>query len=313
VKDEHEESDIDLDVFEQSKTEQAATADKKWEILPASSMLSLEDADMLFRWRKASVITIVGERNGGKTTLVAQLYEQFLRGAFAQTLFTHSLSLQGFERKSFQSRAEYGAHNPETPRTSAQDGLTFFHIAVSDEASLERTDFLISERAGETYRDVRDRPELAANLIEIRKANTIVLILDGERVAQPRLRAGVFASVRTIARALLDSGGIDPETQIQLVTTKCDLLKGDGAADALEALTTFETHLAALLKNRLPLKTFRIAARDPDGNVAPASGMDLLLRSWILPIPKSNPEEPQLPELESEFDRLLLRGVTHER
>lgn len=306
--DEHEELDVDIDVFEQSETEQAANSDKHWEPLPASSMLSLDDADMLLRWRKASIVTIVGERNGGKTTLVAQLYEQFLRGPFAETLFSHSLSLQGFERKSFQSRAEYGADNPDTPRTSAQDGLTFFHIAVSDETSLERTDLLISERAGESYRDVRDRPELAANLIEIRKASTIVLILDGERVAQPRMRAGVFASVRTITRALVESGGIDPQTQIQLVTTKFDLLKGDAAADALEALATFEANLTALLEGRFLLTTFRTAARDPDGNVAPASGMDRLLRSWILPPHKSYLDEPKLPALVSEFDRLLLRG-----
>lgn len=207
--DEHEE--FDVDVFEQTETEQATNSDHRWELLPASSMLSLEDADVLLRWRKAAVITIVGERNGGKTTLVAQLYEQFLRGPFAQTLFCHSLSLQGFERKSFQSRAEYGADHPDTPRTSAQDGLAFFHIAVSDETSLERTDLLISERAGETYREVRDRPELAANLIEVRKAAAIVLILDGQRVAEPRMRPGVFASVRNITRALVDSGDIGPE------------------------------------------------------------------------------------------------------
>lgn len=306
--DENEELDVDLDVFEQSESEKAANSDKRWELLPASSMLSLDDADMLLRWRKASIVTVVGERNGGKTTLVAQLYEQFLRGPFAQTLFSHSMSLQGFERKSFQSRAEYGADNPDTPRTSAQDGLTFFHIAVSDETSLERTDLLISERAGETYRDVRDRPELAANLIEIRKASTIVLIVDGERVAQPRMRAGVFASVRTIARALVDSGGISPQTRIQLVTTKCDLLQGEGASDALEALDTFEANLSGLLAGRFLLTTFRTAARDPEGNVAPASGMDLLLRSWISPLPKPNLDEPQLPALVSEFDRLLLRG-----
>ncbi|EHI50216.1 hypothetical protein IYQ_22930 [Aeromonas salmonicida subsp. salmonicida 01-B526] len=188
--DENEEVDVDIDVFEQSVTEQAASSDLRWELLPSSSMLSIEDAEILLRWRKASIITVVGERNGGKTTLVAQLYEQFLRGPFAQTLFSHSLSLQGFERKSFQSRAEYGADRPDTPRTSAQDGLAFFHIAVSDEASLERTDLLISERAGETYRELRDRPELAANLIEIRKAAAIVLIVDGQRVAEPRTRAG---------------------------------------------------------------------------------------------------------------------------
>lgn len=306
--DANDESDVDVDVFEQSEAQQATSSDSRWELLPASSMLSVEDADKLLRWRKARVVTVVGERNGGKTTLVAQLYEQFLRGPFAQTLFTQSWSLQGFERKSFQSRAEFGAAHPDTPRTSAQDGLGFFHIAVSDESSLERTDLLISERAGEAYREVRDRPERAMALVELRKAGVIALILDGDRVAQPRMRAGVFASVRNIARALLDSDSLDPQTTIQLVTTKLDLLTGEGATAALEALTEFEANLASLLNNRFKLTTFRIAARDPSGNVAAGSGMDELLQSWITAPPSKYLEEPALPKLVSEFDLFLMRG-----
>lgn len=311
--DEHNESDVDIDVFEQSGSELTPSSDPRWERLPASTILSLEDADTLLRFKKAAVVTVVGERNGGKTTLVAQLYEQFLRGPFAQTLFTQSWSLQGFEKKSFQSRAEYGLSHPDTPRTSAQDGLAFFHIAVSDEASLERTDLLISERAGETYREVRDRPDRAATLIEVRKATVIVLIVDGERVAEARMRAGVFASVRNIARALLDSGGIHPQAQIQLVTTKIDLLTGDAAANALEALTEFEANLAALLRDSFSLTTFRIAARDPSGNIASGSGMDRLLRSWISPQSVERLGEPTLPELVSEFDLFLMRGAVDER
>jgi hypothetical protein len=308
VTDAHDDSDVDVDVFEQSEAQQAPSLDPRWELLPASAMLSLEDADKLLRWRKARVVTVVGERNGGKTTLVAQLYEQFLRGPFAQMLFTQSWSLQGFERKSFQSRAEFGAAHPDTPRTSAQDGLGFFHIAVSDESNLERTDLLISERAGEVYREVRDRPERATALVELRKAGVVALILDGDRVAKPRMRAGVFASVRNIARALLDSGGLHPQATIQLVTTKVDLFTGEGAAATLEALTEFEANLGALLSNRFELTTFRIAARDPSGNVAAGSGMDELLRSWIAPPSSAYLEEPVLPKLVSEFDLFLTRG-----
>lgn len=305
---EHDESDIDIDVFEQPQADQAVSLDTRWTMLPASTMLSTEEADALVRWRKASVITVVGERNGGKTTLVSQLYEQFLRGPFAQTLFSHSWSLQGFEKKNFQSRARSGGSRPETNRTSVQEGLGFFHLAVSDEASLLRTDLLISERAGETYRDMRDEPERATTLVEIRKASVIVLILDGERVSQVRTRHAVFGSVRSMARALLDSGSINQAARVQLVTTKVDLLSGEAAAEALGALSEFEAALTALFRDRFKLTSFRISARDPSGELAPGSGMDELLRSWIAPQSSGPQDEPVIPVLKSEFDLFLVRG-----
>ena len=133
--DEHEEIDEideDVDVFEQSVSEQSLGTDNAWLTLPSSAMLSVEDANELLRWRSASVVAVVGERNGGKTTLISEIYERFLRGNFADTCFCGSWSLSGFEMKSFQSRAVSGAPRPDTPRTSAQDGLRFFHLAVSD-------------------------------------------------------------------------------------------------------------------------------------------------------------------------------------
>lgn len=300
-------SDVDVDVFEQSEAEQAADLSQRWSSLPASSMLSLEDADELLRWRAASVIAIVGERNGGKTTLVTEIYERFLRGPFADALFCHSLSLLGFEKKSFQSRAESGGARPDTPRTSAQDGLRFFHLAIADTADLCRTDLLISERAGEVYREIRDTPERAVEMIEVRKAVAVVFIIDGERVAAPRKRAEVFASVRNIVRAIVDTENIDPRAQVQLVTTKCDLLEGDEGTGAREALSQFEERITAMLKGRYEVTTFHTAARDPEGMVEPAQGVVPLLRSWLKPPQITVVEQLDLPELSDEFDRLLLR------
>lgn len=305
---EHDEADVDLDVFEQSEANLVPSPDSRWELLPPSMLLSPGDADALLRWRQAAVITVVGERNGGKTTLVSQLYEQFLRGPFAQTLFSHSWSLQGFEKKSFQSRVRSGGALPDTPRTSAQEGLGFFHLAVSDETSLNRTDLLISERAGETYREMRDLPARAATLVEIHKASVIVLILDGERVSRARSRNAVFGSVRSIARALLDAGNINPLARVQLVTTKIDLMADAAASEALTALATFEADLAAVFRDRFALATFRISARDPSGHLPPGSGMDELLRSWMAPVVSVPQDEPAIPPLTSEFDLFLVRG-----
>lgn len=302
-------ADADTDVFERTETGEFSEQDDRWVNLPAAGMLSVADADALLRWREASVVAVVGERNGGKTTLVTELYERFLRGPFADALFRHSLSLLGFERKCFQSRMESGAERPDTPRTSKQAGLTFFHLGLADAADLRRTDLLLSERAGEVYREVRDKPADATELIEIRRARTVVFIVDGERVADDRRRAEAFASVRNIARAIADSGVIPPEAALQAVTTKCDLLTGEENAAALDALASFEEVFASQYASRFAsATTHRTAARDPEGMLEAGHGLAPLLRSWLTPPVARHLSSPTMPELVDEFDRLLLRG-----
>ena len=300
----------DIDVFEQAEAGRPVEQDQRWITLPPSSMLSIEDADAMLRWRPASLIAVVGERNGGKTTLVTEIYERFLRGPFAGTLFAHSLSLLGFERKSFQSRAESRAEVPDTPRTSKQDGLRMFHLAVADDGDLRRTDLLVSERAGEVYREIRDKPARAAELLEVRKAATVALVIDGQRVLDDRRRAEVFASVRNILRALADGGVINPRAQVQLVTTKCDLLDTDEGAAARDALGEFEKRTTVSYAGRFAvIEAFRTAARDPRGVIEPARGLAPLLRSWLRSRSEPAVEVPTAPALVDEFDRLLLRRV----
>ena len=300
----------DVDVFEEAAAGKPVEQDQRWITLPPSSMLSIEDADAMLRWRPALLIAVVGERNGGKTTLVTEIYERFLRGPFANALFAHSLSLFGFDRKSFQSRAESGAEVPDTPRTSKQDGLRMFHLAVADEGDLRRTDLLISERAGEVYREIRDQPARAAELLEVKKAATVALVIDGQRVLDDRQRAEVLASVRNVLRALADGGVIDPHARVQLVTTKCDLLDADEAAAARDALGEFEKRTTESYAGRFAaIETFRTAARDPRGVIEPARGLAPLLRSWLRSRPEPAAEGPTVPELIDEFDRLLLRKV----
>ena len=311
MKDDEDFIDEDIDVFDRPGDDQDKNADERWASLPLSMLLSVEDADELLRWRSASIVAIVGERNGGKTTLITEIYERFLRGPFADTWFCDSWSLLGFERKSFQSRAESGTERPDTPRTSAQDGLKFFHLAVSMEADLCRRDLLISERAGEVYRDVRDKPELAADLLEVSKANIIVFIVDGERVADPRKRAEVFASVRSMIRALSEPRNVATSTQIQLVTTKCDLIEGDATENVQEALTEFENRISEMFGEKYLVNSFRTVARDPRGVVEPARGLAPLLRSWLETPPLHVYADARIPELSDEFDRLLLRRTVH--
>jgi double-GTPase-like protein len=150
--------DRDVDVFEADDSDREDTKHVDWIRLPTADLLSVEDADELLRRRAANIVAVIGERKGGKTTLIAEIYERFLRGPFAGQLFADSQTLLGFEKKSYPSRAETGAEKPDTVRTSLRDGLTFFHLGLVSETDNLRRDLLLSERAGDELHPVRLTP-----------------------------------------------------------------------------------------------------------------------------------------------------------
>jgi hypothetical protein len=218
------------------------------------------------------------------------------------------------ERWSHPSRAESGRATPDTAHTSLSEGLRFFHFGiVRVERPEERHDLMLSDRAGEAYREVRNRPNTVSELLEVKKAHRLVLLLDGGRVVNTVERAGAMQSVRRTLRVLLDGGGLGSSSVVQVVTTKVDLIAK--VAEAAEKtridslLEDFRERLRSDFGPRLDdLSFFDIAARDPDAQFSPAFGVDNLLRSWVESVSTLGTRRPREPlPLRSEFDRLLAR------
>src|SRR5262249_448189 len=155
---------------------------------------------------------------------------------------------------------------PETPRTSISEGLRFLHFALAPlDRLLERYDLMLSDRAGEIYRQARSNSVLITDLIEVAKADRIVLLLDGGRLANPVERAGEMDAVRKNLRAFLDGGALDSSAVVQVVTTKIDLLINHPERAAIEnLLQSFRGQLLQTFGPRLCDLTFwDIAARAP--------------------------------------------------
>jgi hypothetical protein len=302
------EEGTDLDVFDQAESEKVSLTEKDWVPLPGADLLTVEEADELMRWRPANVVAIVGERGGGKTTLVAEIYERFLRGPFAGFLFAGSRTLTGFERRCYLARMVSGASAPDTERTSALAGLRFFHLGLISAEGRRRGDLLISERAGESYRAARNEPAMVRGFLELAKARTVVFVLDGARIADDKRREETFSSVRNLIRASAETGAVLSQAEVQLVTTKIDLLQSEKSAYVLEAVAEFERRMERAYRHRFAKITFwRIAARDLSNNLEPAFGVAALLQSWFSP-PKPPPATIATPVLRDEFDSFLLRG-----
>ncbi len=289
---------------------EGATPDVERVNLPSGDALTPDEVDQFLRWRDATFVTVIGDSNSGKTTLICALYERFLKGPFAGLGFAGSRTLVALERRSHHSRVDSGRVTPETAHTSLLEGLRYFHFAVAPNGQPgKRRDLLLSDRSGEVYRRARNNSTVVGTLPEIPQANRIVLLLDGRRVADPIERNGAIQSTRQTLRVFLDNDALGPASIVQVVTTKFDLIAASPDVQEIgDALAAFRERLLADFAPRLKsLSLHDIAARDPTTTFAPAHGLDTLLIDWAssrshyLP-----PARPPL-ALNSEFDRLLTR------
>jgi hypothetical protein len=304
----------DLDVYdsEDDAGTASSTAAEERLPLPSGEALDTEDVSLFLRSRPATFIAVVGDKDSGKSTLLCALYDRFLRGPFSGFSFVGSRSLIAFERRSHYSRLESGRSVPDTPRTSISEGLKYFHLALCTEgAPSTRRDVLFSDRAGETYSRARGNSTIIESLVEIPQADSVVVLMDGRRVADPLERSSALQSVRQTLRAFLDNGALTTKSVVDIVTTKCDLIAADKESAAIDqALRLFEDRLRVDFTPRLRALSFwQIAARDPAGKLSPGHGLDKLITHWLRTEKLTSPAPPPLEKrrLRSEFDRLLLR------
>lgn len=279
-------------------------------VLPSGAPLSPQSLDEFLRARPIRLVAIVGDRDAGKTTLICAIYENFLKGRFADWLFAGSRTLIGFEERSHESRAASGRSMPDTSRTSLAEGLHFFHLgirAAADELS-PQIELILSDRAGEAFASVRDKPLTSAQLLEVIRADRIAILLDGKRVADSETRGNATRGVRSLVRALIDGGAITSNSDVQIVLTKKDLIeRAEDAAAIGQEIQRFFDFLTRDFSSKMAQLTFwGIAARDPSG--ATESGLAPLLSNWLK---VKNPEVKRSPVpglRASEFDRLLDRS-----
>jgi hypothetical protein len=278
--------------------------------------LCLQRVDQFLLWKPVKFVAIVGEFDSGKTTLICALYDRFLKGKFAHYLFAGSRTIVGFEKRLHHSRIDSGRVAPETLRTSLSDGLRYFHLSlVKEDGPLSRVELMLSDRAGEQYLKARSNSVLVDELIEVKKAQHVVLLLDGGRLADPVQRAGAMQAVRQTIRAFLDGGAMTSVSRVQVVTTKIDLLKDVGQNENLKTqLKSFRAGLMKDFAHRLgDLSFWEIAARDPHGELSAAHGMEDLLASWCVTVSSMVSRKPLRVTLNTEFDRLLSRTPAEEK
>jgi hypothetical protein len=278
-------------------------------IAPSESF-EYEDAARFLARTEAIVVTLIGDRESGKSTLICSIYDRFLHGPFAGLQSSGVLTITGLEKRAHLERVESGKTTPDTQHTSLGEGLRYFHFGTSSEEEREkRSAILVSDRAGESYKNARGNPTLLSALIELPLADYLVVMVDGRRVAELTTRAGSFFAVRQMLQLLADHQPKDANYQIEVVITKVDLI--ETAQDAVElraSINDFKNRLKGSFADRFnSLVFFEIAARATQGEYPAAYGVEQLLQSWLIgPKVRSGVSASKTP-VETEFDLLVQR------
>lgn len=283
--------------------------------MQASTTLSVEEANHIVKERPSHVIAIAAPQSAGKTSLIAGLYDLFQLGQVGNVAFAQSFSLHAFEQAAHDSRAASRRTTPNTARTERGE-VRFYHLELVDADSGAVPSVLLGDRAGEEYLETRSNPLSAQEFPELRRADVLTLLVDGERLLDAGQRHNLRSEIRQTLHAFVEAGVVRPTQRLALVLTKLDVIRK--AADGGErTLQGFDTLVAGLRtdygSNFAAVESFKIAAQPSTDGAKRGENLDRLLAYWIAEPLRYRPAPMvfEVPEAERYFDRLMpvKRGV----
>lgn len=247
--------------------------------------MSNEDADAVTLRSPAHLVVFAGASESGKTTLLASLYERWIEGPFAGFQFAGSRSLLGFEQICHLNRLDSGGAHPDTPHTPVSDEAAYYHLALRGTApGADRRHVLLSAISGELFRLAKFSREDTARLTFLHRANTIVVLVDGARLAVNEQRLNAQTDASSILESFLDAAMIGSRCRVEFVFSKLDRVVEAGDA-AVQFLNTTETKLRAKFGDRVPHLGFRrIAARPEVESGSLNDGLEEAFTAWTTPV-----------------------------
>jgi len=260
----------------------ARKADQAKDIeLPSGQELGTENASVITAARPTHLIVIAGPVGCGKTTLVTSIYESFQWGPFANFQFVESDTLPGFEQRCYLSRLVSGQSESDTPRTRLGDPA-FLHLRVC-EVSNDPKDLLLTDLSGESFELARDNTDECRRLEFLKRADHLAILLDCQKLIDPKLRWAVTQDGLTLLQSLLDSEMLPKYAEVDILFSKWDFVSQVSDKKKFNTLCeSIEKQFSERFLNRLGRLRFgRIAARPRDGQMSFAFGLDKLLHFWV--------------------------------
>lgn len=191
--------------------------------------LGSDDALEISRAHYCHLIGIIGAGNAGKTCYLLSLYLMAARGDLPGGYrFAGSLSLKGFEDRARRLRSWKGGPLPAqlADHTSLTDTrqAALLHLALRKGATGRRVNLLLTDLPGEWTRTLVDHASTADRFTFLKRADGIVLVIDGPALLSSRRHVEVQRTKHLLDR-LKDSVGVIPTVPMTLLISKGDAIK----------------------------------------------------------------------------------------
>lgn len=242
-------------------------------IVTSDVELGFEEALSVAGRRGARLIILMGETNTGKTTIITELWTYLnTQGGLSSHECAGSRTPMALEERAFHSRVASGTSPPLTPRTPlGQEGLLHMRIARPDG---QRVELLFGDFAGERFTHIKDGANLLDELPWAPRADRILVVVDGERLATGSRELATNSAKRQLY-ALSSAEVSNPKMKLAVVVAKDDRLP-DGEFD--KSIARLDDLVALAQTMDADASLIRVSARP--GNGADPWGLDQLLE-WL--------------------------------
>ena len=259
-------------------------ADSHYVDLPDASSLTEVGAAKVVRRSGGEIIVFAGLQGAGKTTLLASAYQKFLDGPFAGCSFQGSQCLRAFEERCYLARVASRGQVPATARTEQSEGLQILHLALrADQRESETINLLFADMAGEFFRRARDSAEECRKLWILRRANHLVLLVDGQCLVNPEQLHVCLRDARLLLRRFVECKMIGEWTSVQVVASKWDLISTSNDVEKIkEEVSSVKQQLHEGLGPELGGLSFAYVAASPAAKpeLQVGYGVERLFQLW---------------------------------
>jgi hypothetical protein len=241
------------------------------------------------------VVFIAGMPNTGKTTLLASLYDAFLRGPVDPVQFAGSRTLPRLEAISFYARIESERESAATKRTNFKDEVEFVHLDLARRSGGDRFHLFLTDISGEAFEHVRDSVQYARRFSIVRYADFLCLMVDAAVLSNLEKRQGAAHDADLILDSFMQEGLISQSTSVQVVVSRTDLIPlSDEARTRAFIRSVVDSLLTRIQGVCARAGMFMIAARPSHGKPV---GLQELFDSWFA---EQSAERARLPQFADE-------------
>lgn len=262
--------------------------------LSLGDALNRIQASSLQRRRLSRLVGIIGPNDAGKTSLLASIYDLLQKGPVGEVGFAGSSTLIGFEKVCHDARASSRRTAPHMERTSAGTDATFFHLDLRP-ADGDLVALFIGDRSGEDYLAAADNLSRAEDFFELRRADVVTLLVNGEHLASSEHRHEAKAVTQQVADALVEAGSFRRGCRLAVVLTKQDYVLGSPHADRVQR--EFDGIVDAIIQRHSSyfgdIERFVVAASPKDSTkLKRGDGVDQLVLFWLRADSPPSPVRP---------------------